>query len=385
MEKELAGALLDPDFERLELAMREPNIFRALGIERHEIWHSNFFAYLLNPKENHGLGDIILRKFLRDVFGDERAKERTVFDADLLSLQDAGIQREWKNIDILIELPSDVVVIENKVDSTDHSNQLKRYQSLAIEEFPSKKKHFVYLTPTGSDPSIAEDRDVYVNYSYEQVAKIIENILSVYDSAITHRIKQYLTDYLTIVKQELLMNDKLNDLAVKLYRAHPKAFDFIFENRPDPASILYPFFEQELKARGFVIGSKNKGFVRFTTNSLDGRLPRSGSWWSEKEIFLFEIDYYWSGKNAIGKAIISPGDEELREKILRCVQGLKFYHKPEGRKWLVFFTKKVKFCASEVIAEEEAEIRKKVALVVDAVVGEAQEVFDTINRSIPAR
>ncbi|MCP3441308.1 hypothetical protein [Bradyrhizobium sp. CCGUVB14] len=42
MEARLAAAIADPDFERLELAMREPSIFRALAIERHEIRHSNF-------------------------------------------------------------------------------------------------------------------------------------------------------------------------------------------------------------------------------------------------------------------------------------------------------------------------------------------------------
>jgi len=74
LEKGLAAAITDSDFELLELTMREPNIFRALGIERQEIRHSNFFAYLLDPRENHGLRDIILRKFLRDIFADDRAQ-----------------------------------------------------------------------------------------------------------------------------------------------------------------------------------------------------------------------------------------------------------------------------------------------------------------------
>jgi hypothetical protein len=31
LETRLAAAITDPDFEKLELAMREPDIFRALG------------------------------------------------------------------------------------------------------------------------------------------------------------------------------------------------------------------------------------------------------------------------------------------------------------------------------------------------------------------
>lgn len=49
LETRLAAAITDPDFEKLELAMREPDIFRALAIERQEIRHSNFFAFLLDP------------------------------------------------------------------------------------------------------------------------------------------------------------------------------------------------------------------------------------------------------------------------------------------------------------------------------------------------
>jgi hypothetical protein len=117
LETRLAAAITDPDFEKLELAMREPNIFRALAIERHEIRHSNFFAYLLDPGENHGLGDILLRKFLRDIFGDSRAQGRSLFDADLMDFSQVDVRREWRDIDILIDFPHDVIVVENKVDS----------------------------------------------------------------------------------------------------------------------------------------------------------------------------------------------------------------------------------------------------------------------------
>ncbi|MFX4454750.1 PD-(D/E)XK nuclease family protein, partial [Acinetobacter baumannii] len=89
------------------------NIFRALAVERHEIRHSNFFAFLLDPRENHGLGDILLRKFLRDIFSDRRADDRTLFDADLMDFRQVDVRREWKNIDILIEFPADVIAVES--------------------------------------------------------------------------------------------------------------------------------------------------------------------------------------------------------------------------------------------------------------------------------
>ena len=175
-----------------------------------------------------------------------------------------------------------------------------------------------------------------------------------------------LTDYLTTIKRELFMNDKLNELAAKIYKAHKPALDFVFDNRPDPASILYPYFQAELTSRNFDIGSRNKGYVRFISNELAQRLPRDGEGWPDKETFLFEIDYFWTDQNAVAKAVIVPGDEKVRETILTAAKNLTSYRKPEGKKWSVFYLKKVKFVASEVSNEDESEIKSKVKKVVDA-------------------
>jgi PD-(D/E)XK nuclease superfamily len=383
LEKGLAAAITDSDFELLELTMREPNIFRALGIERQEIRHSNFFAYLLDPRENHGLRDIILRKFLRDIFADDRAQRRTLFDADLLDYHQVEVRREWMNIDILIDLPEDVIIVENKVDSGEHTNQLKRYKATVDRDFKSKRKHFVFLTPFGSDATEREDQGIYINYSYLQIANIITNILKLYNESISDKICLYLSDYLTTIKRELLMNDKLNDLAAKIYKAHKPAFDFILANRPDPASVLYPFFETELRTRGFEIGSKNKGYVRFTSKDLGKRLPKVGEGWPDKEIFLFEIDYFWSDRNAIIKAVVAPGDEKVRDSILSSVKTLDLYRKPEGKKWSIFYIKKINFVASEVISEEESEIKGKIKNIIDNFADDVAKISSTISAKVP--
>src|SRR5262249_53746690 len=342
-----------------------------------EIRHSNFFAYLLDPRENHGLRDVILRKFLRDIFADERAQHRTLFDADLLDYHQVEVRREWMNIDILIDLPEDVIIVENKVDSAEHSNQLKRYRATVDREFKTKRKHFVFLTPFGSDATEADDQDIYINYSYFQISNIITNILELYHESISDKVSLYLTDYLTTIKRELLMNDKLNDLAAKIYKAHKPAFDFILANRPDPASVLYPYFETELRTRGFEIGSKNKGYVRFTSKDLAKRLPKVGKGWPDKEIFLFEIDYFWSDRDAIVKAIVAPGDEMLRDLILNSVKSLSMYRKPEGKKWSVFYMKKIKFVASEVISEEESDIRSKIKSIIEGIADDIEKIAST--------
>ena len=122
-KNKLSEILNDLDFETIELSLKEPNIFKSLSIERTEIRHSSFLAFILDPNQSHGLNDLVLKKILRDVFNDDKADNRDCFDVDYIDLKKADVIREWKNVDILIKLSDDVVVIENKIDSMDHSNQ----------------------------------------------------------------------------------------------------------------------------------------------------------------------------------------------------------------------------------------------------------------------
>lgn len=382
MDKKLASLINDFDFEQIELSLKEPNIFDALSIEHKEIRHSNFLAYILNPNENHGLRDIILKKFLRDIFSDSKANNRTVFDSDYLDLYNCEIRREWRNIDILIIFDKDIILIENKVDSVDHTNQLKRYKKIAEDNFTDKNRHYVYLTPFGSDPIDSDSRDSYINYSYVQVSEILEKIISLYKNSISEKIKYYLEDYLSTLKKELLMNDKLNDLALKVYNAHKEAFDFIFDNRPDPSSILYPYFERELLKAGFVIGSKNKGYIRFTTPELDKLLDKVGQGWPEKEIFLFEIEYFWTDKYCDVNAVIAPCEDSIKNKILDAVKELKVFKQPTGKKWLVFYKKKHSFIASEIIKEEQVDIENKVQQIINETKPVAIEICNAIKNKI---
>lgn len=381
MESKCASIITDLDFEQIELSLREPNIFHALSVERKEIRHSNFIAYILDPRENHGLKDIVLRKLIRDIFSESKAANRKIFDADYIDLHNIEIRREWRNIDILILLPEDIILIENKIDTIDHSNQLKRYHKIAEETFPRKLKHYVYLTPFGSDPQDVEARDSYINYSYVQISDIIETILRLYNNSISQKIGFYLSDYLTTVKRELLMNDKLNDLALKVYNAHKEAFDFIFENRPDPSSILYQYFEEEIVRAGFVIGSKNKGYIRFTTKELQNLLPNSGQGWPNKEVFLFEIEYFWTDKTADVNAVIAPCAEALRDNIHDAAKKSKFYKVPAGKKWLVVYKKKFPFVASEIINEDEAEIKRKIQKMIEDVKPAVVDICEMITKN----
>ena len=54
----------DIAFQQLNQQVNSFNALKILKLENYEIRHSNILAWLLDPKENHGLHDYCLRKML---------------------------------------------------------------------------------------------------------------------------------------------------------------------------------------------------------------------------------------------------------------------------------------------------------------------------------
>ena len=358
IRKKYQGLLNDLNFDKIELELRTPNIFHILNISRAEIRHSSFLSWLLDPNETHGLGRLLLTKFLRELASSETVTELDELEIGELNFNNVELRREWRNIDLLIIFEKLVICIENKVDSQDHSNQLSRYREIVNETFENHKKVFVYLTPTGEQPKSREDVKYYTTYSYENIGDQIERILEIHGKSLNPGVNQYISDYLTILKRELMENDKVNELAANIYKNHKEIFDFVFEHKPDVATKLYSVFAKKINELGWIIGSKNKGYVRFLTKALDPIIPRKGQGWTIGECFLFEIDFWWSKKKAIFKTVISPSDTAIQEIFCQALENIEGYKKPSGKQWLSHFQKNWEFNTEEMTEVNETEVLK---------------------------
>ena len=149
------------------------NLFDVLKITRAEIRHSNMLGWLLNPNENHGLGDAFLRGILQRLVENGSDGRYDVFNVLLMDLYSFSVMREWKNIDILLTSSDEktVIAIENKVGSHEHSNQLNRYREILEQEYPEYSRLCVFLTPDGETPSDVENWDIL---SYNDVVEVLE-------------------------------------------------------------------------------------------------------------------------------------------------------------------------------------------------------------------
>ena len=351
------GLLNNNDFEKLELELETPNIFQILNISKAEIRHSSFLSWLLDANGNHGLGKIFLLRFMRDIATSTITSELDELEISGFNFDNVEVRREWKNIDLLIVFDSLVICIENKIDSKDHSNQLLKYKNIIDEHFPNKKKAFIYLTPFGEEPISDFGKENYALYSYEKIVEHLDRILDIHGKSLNQTVKQYISDYVTNLKRELMKNDPLNELAGKIYKNHKELFDFIIENKPDLAWQLYPVFEKWFKNKGLIIGSKNKGCIKFLTPELDKLVPRKGNGWPLKECFLFELDFYWNKKNkTLFKTVIAPCDKEIQNIFKKALENVEGFKKPSGEKWLVHFQIDWKFIKDNFVDEIDEDI-----------------------------
>src|SRR5665213_1465830 len=127
------------DLAALEAIPKRFNMFEALGVVRNERKHSNFLAFLLDPGASHGLGDRFLKRIIQAALeiGPSVAPLASIH-IEVMDLSDAEVRIEHNSIDVFVCDPRNriCVILENKVDSTEHSDQLARYYNLISELYP---------------------------------------------------------------------------------------------------------------------------------------------------------------------------------------------------------------------------------------------------------
>ncbi|MCC6322863.1 MAG: PD-(D/E)XK nuclease family protein [Phycisphaerales bacterium] len=219
------------DLLALEERIGRFNIFDALGIVRAEIRHSNFLAWLLDPAESHGQGDLFLKSVLMDLARHARNQGfNPPFSPVHLDGSDMGsveIHREWKNIDLLIlsHEPPFVIAIENKVDSGEHSNQLQRYEETVAAEFPARPALLVFLTPDGAEAS----DDDWVSYSYADLHRVLTRVKRTNSGGVGPDVSAFLDHYLRLIESRMMDDPQIDELCRRIYKNHRAAIDLIIE------------------------------------------------------------------------------------------------------------------------------------------------------------
>ncbi len=304
------------EFERLEDLLSEVNLFEAIGAVRTELRHSDFLAFLLDPSRNHGLKDIFLKRLIQHALSMARNNQSPVspVDLDIWDLGDTKVWRERNNIDIFIanDRLKFAVVIENKIGTGEHSQQLERYRNLITQQYPECRIVFMYLTLAGDEPS---DPD-YIGVSYSTVNGILENIMESRGATLGQDMIVLLRHYTGMLRRNFMEESELILLAKSLYEKHRTALDFIFEHRPDVLSDIHDHLTRRIDSQSELVRDHcSKTLLYFLPKEWGEVAVLNGhsGWTPTERMLLFEFrNESWRLQCAL---IIGPGNQEMRKQL----------------------------------------------------------------------
>jgi hypothetical protein len=182
--------LFELKYQKIEEAsINSFNIFEILRKPNEEVnLHSRFIYELLNPNGSHKQGNIFLELFLKEV------------NLELSTLE-VAVFREKFNIDILVESKPKAIIIENKIDTQDHSNQISKYLNIVKKRgYQNRNISIIYLTLFEEEPNEVSMRDRVINITYsENIRNWIESCVK--EVALIPTLRETLVQYLNLINR----------------------------------------------------------------------------------------------------------------------------------------------------------------------------------------
>jgi hypothetical protein len=178
----------------------EISFFENLQIADSERIHSEFISWILSPSCK-SISETEKYSFIDNLFGlvgtNQIIKSGTEID----------------NIDILIETNNFVLVIENKIKSSQHSNQLSRYKEFVEIKYSGKQHRFIFLT-------LVKEQKIDNNWTHVSYYDIFQELNML--NLLSNKHSTFVEDYLLYLTRLL---SALNDVV-----ANPIKYAYVFEN-----------------------------------------------------------------------------------------------------------------------------------------------------------
>jgi hypothetical protein len=314
-----------------EAKIEKMNFFDLSGMGIKEEHHSTFLANMLDINATHGLNNKVLQRFCKKLWDYETADDGkpkpallqnknilaavNISEADLdafANSDDVITKKEFQiesnlsdtkdsRLDIFMysEKTKTVLVIENKVGSTTHTDQLKRYESALnkpINNFSNyDKRIFVYLSPFGELPYNKDGDEQYNEHwcvmDYATIKTIIGEVIK-YDLKTLNqgktKLKTILEDYIDYMDTNILNSDKnIQKLCSDLWSKHHDALTYLTTHVDNSQESLHICCDELKHLRPdvhIVDGSQNvitdlgnKKSIFFYTDEMEKVFTRNGN------------------------------------------------------------------------------------------------------------
>jgi len=365
------------DFRELERITQVFCPFEAVGMVSQEIRHSNFLSYILDENKPHIFGSRVLEELLSLIA--ERTSDSEIgfskLDLHFMDISKATISREWRNIDLLIEVPRKtsnhdkglLITVELKIHAAESPDQLKKYKGIIDKEFSDEEwdKVFVFLTLHEDDPS-DPNIETWIPVGLPAFIERLEQFLK--SDSFQGESASLLNSYLKMMRRNFMPDIELEKIARKIWSKHRLALDALNEYYPDLRGELMELIydnKEEFAAylseeTGYHIVTENSdyGYIRFGVadwDELEGLTSGDKTWLDTDRLMALEIQSWGDNKVRISY-VIGPGDTEVREAIFDQV--LKQIGKGKlkiGRRTPVSSTRHKHLSADFILSEKRYE------------------------------
>ncbi len=271
-DKNIVNPLLEAGFERNKF-----NVFDILNIKNQELKHSDFLAFMFDPKRSGEVGAQFLHAFILIIAKEFPLLQLNIEDAENIYFDNVRVKREYKNIDILVEFSvSDiniVIAIENKINSAERfyndkpfKSQLEKYKNIIYNEYKNYTPILLLLSPDNIKPS--DNAWIAIDYKliYTALNKVeIKNA----DKTLTILIRDYKNLLRSKFKMEI--DEKIRAAALKIYNENADIFDEIYKCLPNRIEETAKFIRFYLSKLDWIkIQSERQNtFIAFTINDIE--------------------------------------------------------------------------------------------------------------------
>ncbi len=351
-------ALLADEREALRLAVHSENLLdsltklgRAIAKEREQLdaidliaprrweyeeFHSRIIGWLLDPSAHHRQAERFIAALL-----EATNAPQGLLDADWSAAQ---VYREWKNVvegkvgylDILI-LNQDchnLIAIENKTRSSEHSDQLTRYRRALADGYPNFDRHHVFLSPDGNPPDLERDRKYWQPASYSAAHSAIQEILEI--GVADPDANALLQIYATTIRRNFMPDTDLDQQARRIYLEHREAIERIVANKPDWKDETKPMLREAVAKHHFwKLEHEDAWRIRFRAANWD-KFPssRTGTGWMPHSdaLLLFQLRFDGEDRDRpyldLCLSPTDPKDAEIRKILFDAIRKNPAVFKP---------------------------------------------------------
>lgn len=279
------------------------NIFSIFKHEGHEDANSNILAWLLDANEKHGLKDAFIMALIEklnegqdDAQGREHHIDSTAFNKSNVYREYAFTDEDKKarRIDILIktENSTNILVIENKIYSSEHTGQLLAYMDHINKVYKGKRITFVKLSPCGDLPSqnVSQTRGPN-GWKVLSYADILSCLLQMQHKTMPLDTRTIISNYIDYLRFSLCVDKEIMDV-VK---------DTDVETRETAKEQLCKDIGKVLpKDKEITTEKSGVYYLRFTTPQIDNNYPTQNT--SENN------PSFWDGHSYAFEFIITDSD-----------------------------------------------------------------------------